>query len=187
MSGTHTQKWTIVTVYFLLFKFSFSHSLSFLFSSSFSNYTNVTISSIFLVISLLLLLLFIPFLSPAFPLRCSFPAFQFSSSSFFTLGLIIIFVISTQFSSFIGLPSLNFCLFSFLLSPPFLFIFFEKFFFSVFFFLLFFLFLFQLYQCDDFLNFPCHFLGAVLPAPALYPSLWISLDSHTIIHNNEKY
>ena len=29
----------------------------------------------------------------------------------------------------------------------------------------------QLHQCDDFLNFPCHFLGAVLPAPALYPSL----------------
>ena len=26
-------------------------------------------------------------------------------------------------------------------------------------------------QCDNFLNFPCHFLGAVLPAPALYPSL----------------
>ena len=26
-------------------------------------------------------------------------------------------------------------------------------------------------QCDDFLNFPCYFLGAVLPALALYPSL----------------
>ena len=29
-------------------------------------------------------------------------------------------------------------------------------------------------QCEDFLNFPCHFLGAVLPAPALYPSLLVS-------------
>ena len=62
-------KWTIVTFSFLLFKFSFSPPLSFLLSSSFSNYTNVTISSISLVISLLLLLLFIPLLSPAFPIR----------------------------------------------------------------------------------------------------------------------
>ena len=29
----------------------------------------------------------------------------------------------------------------------------------------------KLHQCDDFLNFPCHFLGAVLPARALYPRL----------------
>ena len=34
-----------------------------------------------------------------------------------------------------------------------------------------FLFISQLHQCDDFLNCPCHFLGAVLPATALYPSL----------------
>ena len=33
------------------------------------------------------------------------------------------------------------------------------------------LFISKLHQCDDFLNFPCHFLGAVLPAPALYPCL----------------
>ena len=30
-------------------------------------------------------------------------------------------------------------------------------------------------QCDDFLNLHCHFLGAVLPAPALYPSLLSSI------------
>ena len=29
----------------------------------------------------------------------------------------------------------------------------------------------KLHQCDDFLNFPCHFLGAVLLARALYPRL----------------
>ena len=34
----------------------------------------------------------------------------------------------------------------------------------------------KLHQCDDFLNFPCHFLGAVLPAPALYPCLTPSTD-----------
>ena len=33
------------------------------------------------------------------------------------------------------------------------------------------LFISQLHQCDDFLNFPCHFLGAVLPAPSLDPHL----------------
>ena len=30
------------------------------------------------------------------------------------------------------------------------------------------LFISQSHQCDDFLNFPCHFLGAVPPAPTLY-------------------
>ena len=29
----------------------------------------------------------------------------------------------------------------------------------------------QLHQCDDFLDYPCHFLGEVLPSPALYPRL----------------
>ena len=53
----------------------------------------------------------------------------------------------------------------FLFNPPFLEFFF--FFFSP----LHFLFISQLHQCDDFLNFPCHFLGAVLPAPSLYPCL----------------
>ena len=33
------------------------------------------------------------------------------------------------------------------------------------------LFISKLHQCDDFLNFPCHFLGAVLPAHTLYPCL----------------
>ena len=41
------------------------------------------------------------------------------------------------------------------------------------------LFIFRLHQCDDFLNFPRHFLGAVLPVPALYPHL------HVVMENQE--
>ena len=63
---------------------------------------------------------------------------------------------------------LNFCLFffSFLL-----FFLFSSFSFLSLLFLLTPLLLFFISQCDDFLNFLCNFLGAVLPAPALYPSL----------------
>ena len=65
-----------------------------------------------------------------------------------------------------------------LLLPQFLPLFYFSFFhlFFLFFFsflpLLFFLFISQLHQCDDFLNFTCNFVGALLPAPALYPC-WI--------------
>ena len=52
--------------------------------------------------------------------------------------------------------SCPFFLFFFLLSP-----------------LLLFLFISKLNQHDDFLNFSCHFLGVVLPAPTLYPSLML--------------
>ena len=115
----------------------------------------------------------------------SFPILQFSYF-FFTIFLIFCCSISTQFSSFISFASfkfiitmitmlflflckfLNFFVFFFLFSSFFFSLLFLFFLFSFFFFPLLFFFI---SQCDDFLNFPCHFLGAVLPAPALYPSL----------------
>ena len=33
------------------------------------------------------------------------------------------------------------------------------------------LFVSQLHQCDDFLNFLCHFMGVVIPVPALSPCI----------------
>ena len=72
---------------------------------------------------------------------------------------------------------LNFCIFfflssSFFFSPPFLFFLFSLFFLPLLFFFI--------SQRDDFLNFPCYFLGAVLPAPALYPSLTWSYLTNAI-------
>ena len=117
----------------------------------------------------------------------AFPILQFSSSFFLH---ILPHSISTQFSSFISFAWFKFMIttlfpssssvsssisvYSFFFSPLFfspLFLFF-----LFFFFFLPFLFFF-ISQCDDFLNFPCHFLGAVLPAPTLYPSLLKILGS----------
>ena len=148
------------------------------------------ISSIFLDISLLFSCCCFSFLvSFFFHFRSSD---RFSSSAvFFVLFLHILpHSISTQFSSFISFAWFRFIItmitmlfpssssfsssvsssisaYSFffppLFSPLFLFFLFSFFFLPLLFFFI--------SQCDDFLNFPCHFLGAVLPAPALYPSL----------------
>ena len=166
---------------FFLLQFPFFFLSS---SSSYPNYTIVMISSIFLDISLLFSCCCFSFLfSFFFHFRSSdlFPIFQFSLSFFFTFFLISVVSISVQLnSSFISFTItmlflflckfLNFYLFFFLFSSSFLPLFFllppSSFFF--------------ISQCDDFLNFPCHFLGALLPAPAFYPSLPLCFMS--IIH-----
>ena len=162
-----------------LFYFFISFSSSSLFSfSSHHNYTSVMISSIFLDISLpfscccffIHLLLFLPF-----PIQQSlFLFFSFVLRLFSSHSSSFVVWTSTQFSSFISfawfksiITMLFLC--KFLHFLPLLFSFLLIFFsFSSFFLPLLFFFI---SHCDNFHNFPCHFLGAVLPAPALYPSL----------------
>ena len=48
----------------------------------------------------------------------------------------------------------------------------------------------NLHQCDDFLNFSCHFLGAVpLPPPLLYPRLYIMENKYSSLplHSNDYF
>ena len=169
--------------FFLLLHF-FSSSSSLFSSSSYQNDTIKMVSSIFLDISL--------------PFSCCCFSFLFSlffhfrssnllsySSIFFTIFLISVVQFQPSFPHSLGLlhlslsspwspcsflflsKFLNFCL-CFLFSSFFFSLLFLFFLFSFFFFPLLFFFV---SQCDDFLNFPFHFLRAVLPAPALNPSL----------------
>ena len=157
---------------FSSFLISFSSSSPFS-SSSYPNYTIACDDFLnipwhfppFLLLLLFIpLLFFLPFLiQRSLVLFFSFLLRSFSSHSSSFLHVVSI---STQFSSFISFAWYKFsinmlvlCSSSSSVSSS---ISTSSFLFLLFFFIS---------QCDDFLSFPCHFLGAVLPAPALYPSL----------------
>ena len=160
------------TPFFLFSSFIVSSSSSLFSSSSYSNYSIVMISSMFLDISLLFccycfsFIFFLPFLIQ----RSLFLFFSFLLHLISSFFLISVVSISTQFSLFISFAWFKFIiimitmLFLFLLSSSIStssFFLFSSFCFLPLLFLLPPFLFFFISQCDDFLNFPCHFLGAV--------------------------
>ena len=169
--------------FFLLFHlFFFFLTLLFLFISQlhmlwFPQYS-LTFPSFSLVAAFYSCSLFSSISDPAF----SFPILQFSSLSFFFTSShsssFLLFQFQTSFPHSLALLCISLASPCSSSSSENSSISTSSFFFSLFLFFLFsFFFLpllfFFISQCDNFLNFPCHFLGAVLPAPALYPSLFV--------------
>ena len=123
-----------------------------------------------------MLLLFIPLFFFHFRSSDLFSYSLVSSLSFSFTFFLMLFQFQPSFPHSLALLDLSLsspCLSSSSFSTFFLFSSFP--FLPILFFFLLLLLLFFISQCDDFLNFPCHFLGAVLPAPALYPSLLLRL------------